>query len=289
MLTAPRNPLLLGGGLLLLAGSALMLRQWTSIAPPPAVTVLQPVRDAPPALLGVVVALQEIPRGAVVERAALGLLGMDRAPSAEAATVPEDIVGRVALDHIAVGQTVLRSAVSAEPGAGGLGSLVPMERRAVTLRVAEDTGIAYLLRPGDRVDVAVATLDDSQANAPRARSGPPDLSRLVLQDLLVLAVGETLGREPPAAQRGQPAQRTITLAVTPDQVPLLALARGDGGYLLALRNPADRQLAGLGRLDRSDLLGAAPPEPARPAPAPVPRPPARSGPEIIRGAAGATR
>ena len=138
----------------------------------------------------------------------------------------------------------------------------------------------------------------ARPNAQAARAGPPDLSRLVLQDLLVLAVGETLGREASgretaAAQRGQAVQRNVTLAVTPEQVPLLALARGDGGYLLALRNPADRQLAALGRLGRGDLLGVAPPAPPRPAPVPTPvpvhRPAVRSGPEIIRGAAGASR
>lgn len=289
MLTAPRNPLLLGGGVLLLAGSALMLQQWLSVIPPLSLPVLQPVQDAPASPLGFVVAVQEIPRGAVVGPAALGLLGMDRSPSTEATMRFDDVVGRVALDRIAIGQTVLRSSVSAEPGAGGLGALVPMESRAMTLRVAEDTGVAYLVRPGDRVDIAVATQDDSRSDTPAARSGPPDLSRLVLQDLLVLAVGETLGHEAVAAQRGQAVQRTVTLAVLPDQVPLLALARGDGGYLLTLRNPADRRITELGKLSRNDMLGVALPEPVRPRLPPTPRPPTHSGPEIIRGAAGATR
>ena len=289
MLTAPRNPLLIAGGALLLAGSALMLRQWAAPRPPVPLPVLEPVREAAP-ISTYIVALREIPRGEAVDRDALGLVGMDRAPSAEAMTRIEDALGKVALERIGAGQTVLAGALTAERSAAGLAALVPAESRAVTLRVAEDTGIAFLIRAGDRVDVAVATLDDTQpGDRPAARGNLPDLSRLVLQDVLVLAVGETLGREPAAGQQPVQSQRTVTLAVDPAQVPVLALARGDGGYLLALRNPVDRAIAGPVRLSRADLLGAAPPPPPPAAPR-APRPVTRhAGPEIIRGAAGASR
>jgi pilus assembly protein CpaB len=290
MLTASRNPLLAAGGVLLLAGTGLLLRQWVAAPPPVVAPMPEPLRPAAP-LNAYVVALKEIPRGEVVTAEALGLLGMDRAPSAEAVTRIDQAVGRVAVERIGAGQTVLAGALTAGPAGAGLAALVPAEMRAVTLRVAEDTGVAFLIRAGDRVDVALATQDDGQpGDRPAARSGIPDLSRLLLQDVAVLAVGEALGREAPDGQGRGPVQRSVTLAIAPAQVPVLALARGDGGYLFALRNPADRSQADAGRALRGELLGAAPPVAAA---APAPRPAAprilrSSGPEIIRGAMGGT-
>jgi pilus assembly protein CpaB len=294
MLNASPRMIMLAAAALVTAGVALLLRATLEMAPPPPLPA--PVVVAPPpmeteiALPAFVVAQREIPRGAVVERAALGLVRMERAPAADAATSPDAVLGRVALERIAPGQTLLLSALTGQPAAAGLGPLVPAGQRAVTLRLAEDTGIGFLVRPGDRVDVLIATRDDQEPAAMRG-TGPANLARLVLQDVQVLAVGEALSAEAPPAQgsaaRNQAPLRNATLALPPEQLPLLALARADGGYVLALRNPADRDIAEVPRIDRAALLGEeapAPPPAAAPAQRPAPaRPAARSGPEMILG------
>lgn len=280
--------------LLLVAGSVLMVRELSPPQPPPAPAplVVAPPPAAPAeARLRILVAARDIPRGGLIDATALTSLDVAALPSPEALRAPQDAVGRVALERIAAGQTLLSGAISENPAAAGLGPLVPRQHRATTLRLAEDTGVSFLLKPGDRVDVLLVTRDDPEPGQPRDAGKPPDLARIVLQDVLLLAVGEQLGAEPaqPQTQGGRPPAplRTATLAVTPDQLLLLGLARGDGGYMLALRNPEDREVLPPIRTARSELLGETEPEAPLPTPvaAPVERRPApvRSGPEILRG------
>ncbi|RVT91553.1 Flp pilus assembly protein CpaB [Rhodovarius crocodyli] len=279
--------------LLLVAGSVLMVKELTprepvSVAPAP--VPLTPLPAPPPAEARprMLVALREIPRGAMIQAEALTTIEVVAQPGAEVLRAAEDAVGRVALERIVPGQTLLSSVISANPTAAGLGPLVPRNHRATTLRLAEDTGVSFLLKPGDHVDVMLVTRDDPEPGQPRDNARPPDLARLVLQDVLLLAVGDQLGAEPAQPQTTQggrpPAPlRTATLAVTPEQLMLLGLARGDGGYMLALRNPEDRDVVPPVRTARSELLGEveAPPMPAAQPERRVA--PVRSGPEILRG------
>jgi pilus assembly protein CpaB len=299
MIDVQPRTLALAASALFLAGGALLMRSISGLAlpeMPPAVEIARPAPAEETPLVQVVVALREIPRGAVVDPTALATIGMATLPPGDVAREARDLAGHVALERIAAGQTVPRAAVSASPTAAGLGPLVPPGMRAVTLRLAEDTGISYLVRPGDRVDVVLATRDDiDQPNA--AGSTRPDIARVMLQDVQVLAIGEQLGAEPlPAAQqRPGPLLRNATVALPPEQLPLLALARGDGGYALALRNPGDRDQPVIVRADRAQLIGAETPAPPAPAPAtampsaPLPRPAPRSGPEMILGPMRSTR
>ena len=296
-----RGLLLLGGGTLLAAGIVLALRP----APPPPITPLAPapvvVQPGPaPALPRYVVAAREIPRGTAVTADALRLVAMAEAPVADAPQAIEPLLGRVALRRIDAGQILPAGALTDRAANAGLGVLVPPGARAVTLKVVEDTGVNGLLQPGDRVDLMIATSEPEEGST--QRSPVPELARFALEDLLVLAVGDLLDVVPPPADPARPqqarprdAQRPVTLAVSPEEALLLGLARGDGGYVLALRNPDDREVAPLPRTLRAQLVSDAsgPPRPApapRAAPAPQPRAaPAPSGPLIIRGASGAGR
>ncbi|MBR0646329.1 Flp pilus assembly protein CpaB [Plastoroseomonas hellenica] len=273
-------PLLAGLGLLGV-GIVFALRQAPE-APRPAPAPLTGLAPAAPAAgleRVVVVAQQEIPRGAVVQPQMLAMLRVERVPDGGIATDAGAVIGRVAVERIPAGQMLSAGLLSASPAGAGLAVLVPAGMRAMTLRVAEDTGIAGLVRPGDMVDLLIATRDD-QGGGP-ARAQVPDLARVVAEGVKVLAIGEQLEQEPqqPNAPR-QASVRPVTFAVTPEQSLLIGLTRADGGYLLALRNPEDQASAHPGRATRAQLLAAplpeATPEPAAP-------PPPRQPIEIIRG------
>lgn len=272
-------PLLAGLGLLGV-GVLFALRQAPE-APRPAPAPLPSLAPTQPAAAlerMVVVAQQDIPRGAMVEPQMLATLRVERVPDGGIATDMRAVIGRVAMERIAAGQMVASGLLSPNPAAAGLAVLVPAGQRAMTLRVAEDTGIAGLVRPGDMVDLLIATRDDQGGGQPRAQV--PDLARIVVEGVKVLAIGEQLEREPQQGGAPRPAVRPVTFAVTPEQSLLIGLTRADGGYLLALRNPEDQAIAHLPRATRAQLLAApAPdvvPEPLAP---PPPRPPV----EIIRG------
>ncbi|MDB5412244.1 MAG: hypothetical protein JWR10_579 [Rubritepida sp.] len=292
MLMLPTRTWLLAGIVGLSAMSLLMLRSFPS-APP--VVEIAPLAAQPEPLVvrtGQVVAIRDIPRGTSIETAALGISAIEN-PPAGAFVRMDDVTNRVALDRIRRGDVLTADKISPGLDTGGLSPLVPMLHRAVTLRVAEDTGVAFLIRPGDHVDVALATRNDPEGRESN-RSLPPDISRMLLQDLLVLAVGDALSAEPPTAAtaRTGPPLRNVTLAATPEQLLLLGLARGDGGYLLALRNPLDREVSDTAQLTRARLLDSeAPPMPPPSVAVPAERAPRpiRSGPDILRGPSGASR
>jgi pilus assembly protein CpaB len=267
---------------------------------PEASAPVAPLAAAPPtpAPTGnmAVVATRDIPRGGAVVRDALRLTQLPGAPAGAYDTL-DAVADHIAVAPIARGQAVTPSMISALPDNGGVAPLVPPMLRAVTLHVAEDTGVGYLIRPGDRVDVELVTRDDADgiSGIRDIKQDTPNFSRLVLQDVQVLAIGDVLTPLPPGngnspAARATPLLRNVTLAVTPEQSLLVGLSRGDGGYVLTLRNPDDHTLSPDLRASRSDLLADAPSAPPPPQKVALAAPrPVRTGPEILRGPVGGTR
>ncbi len=115
-----------------------------------------------------------------------------------------------------------------------LSSLVQPGMRAVTIRAANDDKSFALIRPGDRVDV-VATL------APLAPNGEKT-SVVLLQNILVLAVGLETGNDVPAAggrSAGDARQQVMSLSLNLQEAQLVSLALDRGRLTVALRNPGD--------------------------------------------------
>ncbi|WP_424135084.1 Flp pilus assembly protein CpaB [Roseomonas chloroacetimidivorans] len=279
------------GTALLVAGATLALRPAPVPAPAAPIMAVAPAVPERPAGQRVAVAARDIPRGTSLDAGVISFVTMERVPAEGTSSTAAPLLGRVAKERIAAGQILLPGMLTPTKAGAGLAPLVPAGTRAVTLRVADDTGIGYLIRPGDRVDVMVTTRSGTEGSQQL-----PDLSRLVVQDLQVLAVGDGLEADAnaPAGARREP-QRTVTVAASPEELLLLGLSRADGGYMFALRNPEDREGLELPPTLRSTLLGNAPDAVPAPAPfvertAPSPRPASvRTGPEIIRGAVGANR
>jgi pilus assembly protein CpaB len=178
------------------------------------------------------------------------------------------------------GEPVLAGRLAVPGTAAGLAAVLPPGMRAVAVRVDDVVGVAGFLHPGDTVDVIVTM-------KPSDSSGQPPVSKIVLQDVRVLAVGKEVERADRNFDKAMPAT-VATLMVNSEESEKLALSATKGQILLSLRSPADDAspqtkgitppvlLAGGREPERPSPPPAAPPS----KPAPAPRRHVRSGPAL---------
>ncbi|MBC7324510.1 MAG: Flp pilus assembly protein CpaB, partial [Moorella sp. (in: Bacteria)] len=114
----------------------------------------------------------------------------------------------------------------------GLAFLVSPGKRAATIAVNDVSGLAGLLRPGDRVDVA-GTVDVPLGSARET------VTSLLIQNVHVLAVNQFADPSPVKSSNKSTQTQTITLEVTPQQAQTLILAAERGSVRLLLRSPGD--------------------------------------------------
>ncbi len=203
----------------------------------------------------VVVAVKDIPEGAMLDESFVDVV-----------EVPKNFVQPGALSEVAEvldretavpllkGSQILDSFFRSA-GDEGVARKVPADKRAYSIAVNEVTAVAGLVRPGDFVDVVVT----AQTGAVQQGRAVADssLARLLLQNVLVLAVNQrsTAGGGPRVTPRqqaegglasgivsgaevGQASEgmRTMTLALTAEDVQKVALAQEIGSLSVALRS-----------------------------------------------------
>lgn len=197
---------------------------------------------------------------------------------------PKKVEGRVVRSAVFKGEPILEAKLAPEGVKGGLTSLIPSGKRAISVKVNEVVGVAGFALPGSFVDVMINTVDET--NKP--------VSKIVLQRILVLAVAQEANRD----ETKPKVVSAVTLEVTPEEAEKIDLARSIGSLSLVLRNPLDREAADTAGVQRDGLLRkdvkppvlqAAAPTPARtvskPRVAAVPRPapPPKVSVEVLRG------
>lgn len=225
---------------------------------------------AQPATVTVVYSRASAEPGVRVTPAMLGTRSVpaDQAP-ADAIRSPGEVDGWVVVTPISAGDILTRSNVRQPSSALGLRFLVPEGMRAVTVALDQVSGVAGLAKPGDHVDV-IATFD--------LPGSEMTVSRIVLQDVEVLAVGSQIvpteaeqAEAPPAeGTAAQPRQQakiepTATLAVTPEEAEKLVLADTEGKIRLALRRAGDRGFVQVPPVVNWNLIGYRPPSEKGPA------------------------
>lgn len=139
----------------------------------------------------------------------------------------DEVIGNVTLTSLVQGEGILRSKIAKSNEAkNGLAYLVPSGKRAVTVPVDEVSGIAGLIKPGDRLDVAATiSIPEGEREVP--------FSVIVLQDIKVLAVGKNM------EEKDTPETKTVTLAVTVEESRSLILASQKGNIRLMMRSHSD--------------------------------------------------
>lgn len=139
--------------------------------------------------------------------------------------------GRVVKTSLMRGEPVLEGKLAPLGTKGGLSAVIGEGRRAITVRVNDVIGVAGFALPGNFVDIIVNTQKEGERNG----NNDQNISKIVLERILVLAVAQEVGRDDTKPR----VVNAVTLEVTPDQAEKLDLARSVGSLSLALRNQID--------------------------------------------------
>ena len=174
----------------------------------------------------VVVAAKDIIAGSVLSKDLLKVVDWPKNhPVAGAVAEVGNLNNRVARQNLVAGEVLLESKLAPVGTMGGMAGIIENDRRAITVKVDEASGVAGFIMPGNRVDVLL-TVDKSEFTE-------DPMTKIILQNLMVLGIGQDLemqknGEKPKVVP-------TVTLEVSPVEGEQLALAAKEGHITLALR------------------------------------------------------
>ncbi|HDQ26567.1 MAG TPA: Flp pilus assembly protein CpaB [bacterium] len=138
----------------------------------------------------------------------------------------KDIEERFSMVPFIQGEPVLANKLSDR--GEQLNIAIPTGLRAVSIGVDEESGVGYMIRPGDHVDVML-TYTDTGAKTKAL------VTAMLLQDARVVAVGTDF-----SYTKKSMSYSSVTLALTPEEAELITFARAKGRLSLALRPLGDR-------------------------------------------------
>lgn len=140
----------------------------------------------------------------------------------------------------------------ADDRATTLAARVPSGERAMTISVNAISGVAGLLRPGDRVDIlgTFAVHDEDELVPEAGAGGQGFVTMSLLQNVTLLAVGdEFAGRD----GRGG-GYNNVTLSLTPAESEMMVIAQTRGDLTLLLRNREDMEQVPVNRRTLREVL-----------------------------------
>ncbi len=196
-------------------------------------------------------------------------------------TDPADVIDAVAAVPITKGEHILDNKIISKNVYSGLDTQIAQGRRAISIPVNVKSALGYMLRPGNRVDLA--------AHFEYKASGS-NISevKVFLQDLLVLAAGRTIQLTPPRGvdqnlvgavaesaknmesrptiadvretlnfAKTDPNFQTVTLEVTPQQAQTIVYVMTvfSDSIICMLRHSDDRQLQRKTSTNLLDVMG----------------------------------
>jgi pilus assembly protein CpaB len=176
----------------------------------------------------VLVAARDLKEEELLKPDALKVIRMAKsAVPVGAFSAPKDVEERWVKTAMLEGDAVIEKKLGPKGTPPGLVANIPKGMRAFAIDVTEQSGVSGFILPGHRVDVI--RYEQDRANQ-RGES--------ILQDILVLASGQVFTR----AEERSLTNRTVTLALTPDQVAIIVAARAKGALSLALRGVNDHEV-----------------------------------------------
>jgi pilus assembly protein CpaB len=165
-----------------------------------------------------------------------------------------ELKDRVTRINLLRDEPLLESKLAPAGSRGGLSAVIAAGKRAITVRVNDVVGVAGFALPGNYVDVIVSTKDD------RKPKDEQTISKIVLERILVLAVGEEASRD----ETKPKVVKAVTLEVTPQEAEAIDLARSVGQLSLVLRNQIDATSVKTEGITKDVLLRIEPPAPMKP-------------------------
>lgn len=214
----------------------------------------------PPPQRSVVIALQNIPARSVISIDALTSVQYPEGIIPQGAfTSPQDVAGKLAIDNIYQGETILppmiidRSKISGtDPIRSPAAYVIPENKVAIAFQITPLSGVAGAIQPGDYVDMLLTLQPPANiTQTTGARVNPTSVTgtegeavtQLFLQDIQVLNVGTWTSGLPQNQQQAQQQQNAniITLAVERQDATALKSGRELGQVDLILRRAGDHK------------------------------------------------
>lgn len=165
---------------------------------------------------------------------------------------PEEIIGYVAVAPIKKGEQILATKLLQPGPETGISLQVQPGRRALAIPINEYTGVARLIRPGDRIDI-VAAVDVGKGINQRREVAT------IMFDVAVLATGinvvnniprsveldKDTGRIMQTALTGDTKYTSLTIEVNAKEAQDLVylMTSGAGNIYFTLKNPNDRTVS----------------------------------------------
>ena len=184
----------------------------------------------------------DVPAGTVLSRGDLLKMEVPEAGLRGQALTEEnlsDVLGRKTLvSHRRADIVFWADIEGGNPAAKGLSDDVKKTMRAISINCIGAASVSSMVRPNDHVDV-IGTFDLSEKSSGASRAHSL-VTCTLLQNVLVLATGQTTSKTPRRAPAVAGGYSTVTLEVTPREAEMLAFAEQIKGRLvLTLRNRND--------------------------------------------------
>jgi len=169
----------------------------------------------------------------------------------------EEVIGKVLSSDVYAGEQIVTNRlvrVGAESEENKtLAYKVDDGMRAITINVGAASGVANMVKPGNRVDLVMnysyeeEVENDGEAASANAETGSEEVktdketknvveSRMLVQNVKVLAVGAELSKD------GLEEYTTVTLQTTPEEAVTLSFAEYTANLRLILRSNLDQEV-----------------------------------------------
>lgn len=201
----------------------------------------------------VLTAKKDIPRGAIVEPDMFdSSIIPNQYLTPQAVTSLDRIAGMSTNADISKGEQISLTKLfrPKEADKDSLSAATPAGKRAITISVDNVASLAGMVRPGDYVDV-ITTLP-IPITAPDGKQASQMAVLPLFQNVLVLAVGQNLGRPGVVSAEGrydkdkeekkEASSPYVTLALNPEEANLIAFVQEQGKLRLTLRSPIDSNI-----------------------------------------------
>ena len=214
-----------------------------------------------PEIESVVVAAEEIPPLTQLKLKHLRVVQWPKTSKPQGTfSNPNDVIAsnELNLSGMVAGEPILNSRLSTPERGLGVSQLVEPSMRAYVVQVNDAIAKSQIVHPGALVDV-IATLEDQRNR--------DQVSKVILQNVQVLAVGDSVDLEPRPLNKEDVAHaedhqqverhRVVTLLVNLADVEYLAFASAQGKIDLALRSNVDAEIVPTTGVNMEKVMGTA--------------------------------
>lgn len=138
----------------------------------------------------------------------------------------QQVIGVMTRVPVSAGDQITDRRLAVDGKVPGFVGSIPRDKRALTISVTDITGVSGFIKAGDYIDLFI-TFDKSVTGE--------HVSQLALENALVLAANKNDNMEAAKDKKDADKMATVTLAVSPHEALMLALAAEKAKIHLALR------------------------------------------------------